>query len=80
MCKFRDPCLNRSGEIPPEAVGNSIFDSFFRFNFRPEVDTDVISGVALEHVDMDFRAKYGSSRSKGSRNIQEADFVSNERI
>ena len=26
--KFRDPCLNRSREIQPEAVGIGIFDSF----------------------------------------------------
>ena len=27
--KFRNPELNRSGEIPPEAVRNGIFDSLF---------------------------------------------------
>ena len=27
--KFRDPCPNRSREIPPEVVGCGIFDSFF---------------------------------------------------
>ena len=27
--KFRDPHLDRSREIPPEAVGGSIFDKFF---------------------------------------------------
>ena len=27
--KFRDPCLTRPREIPPEAVGGRIFDSFF---------------------------------------------------
>ena len=27
--KFHDPCLNHSREIPPEAVGGGIFDSFF---------------------------------------------------
>ena len=39
IVKFRDPCLNRSRVIPPEAVGGGIFDSFFRYNFRPEVDS-----------------------------------------
>ena len=27
--KFCDPCLNHFREIPPEAVGGGIFDSFF---------------------------------------------------
>ena len=27
--KFRDPCLNRSPEIPPEAVGGGIFCTVF---------------------------------------------------
>ena len=27
--KFGDPYLNRYGEIPPEAVGSGIFDSYF---------------------------------------------------
>ena len=27
--KFRDPRLNRSGEIAPEAVGSGIFDCYF---------------------------------------------------
>ena len=29
LAKFRGPSLNRSPEIPPEAVGGGIFDSFF---------------------------------------------------
>ena len=28
--KFRDPCTNRSREIPPEAVGGGVFDSLSR--------------------------------------------------
>ena len=48
--KFRDPCLSRSREkIPPETVGCGIFLSF-RYNFRPEVDNDVISGMAGGYV------------------------------
>ena len=35
--QFRDPCLNRSREITPVAVGGGIFDSFFRDTFRTEV-------------------------------------------
>ena len=46
--KFRDPRLNRSREILPEAVGGDIFDVFFRDNFRPEVVRDVISGMDAE--------------------------------
>ena len=29
--KFRDPRLNRSWEIPPEAVGGGIFDRFLAY-------------------------------------------------
>ena len=46
--KFGDPRINRSQEIPPEAIGGGIFDSFCRDNFRPEVSSDVISGIAVE--------------------------------
>ena len=44
-----------------------------------ESDNDVISGVAVENVGMDVPIKFGDSRSNGFRNIQGADFVSNER-
>ena len=41
--KFRDPCLNRSGEIQPRAVGCGIFGRFSNFdNCRPEVVGDVV--------------------------------------
>ena len=30
--KFRGSSLNRSREMPPEAVGGGIFDSFFAFH------------------------------------------------
>ena len=46
--KFRDPRFNRSRRIPPDAVEGGIFDVSFRDNFRPEVDSDVISGVDVE--------------------------------
>ena len=31
--KFYDPCLNRSGEIRPEASGGGIFDSLLAITF-----------------------------------------------
>ena len=76
MTSFRDPSLNYSGEIPSKAVG--IFYSF-RCNLRPEVDNHVISGAAVEYVSVDVRVKFGDSRSNGSRDIQGADFMLNER-
>ena len=45
--KFRVSCLNRRREILQKALEGGIFDSFFRANFRPEVVSDVISGVAV---------------------------------
>ena len=50
---FRDPILNRSREIPPDAVGGDICDRFINYNLRPEVDNDVISGVVVDNVSMD---------------------------
>ena len=44
---LRDPSLNHSRKIPPIPVGGSIFDSFFRYDFRSEVDNDIIPGVAV---------------------------------
>ena len=75
--KFSRPGLNRSQEIPSEAIRSGIFD-IFRYNFRPEVDNDVVSGVAIDNVGMDFLVQFGGSRSNGSRDIRGADFVSNE--
>ena len=43
----------------------------FRYNFRPEVDNDVISGVVV-------CVKFGDSWSNGFRGIRGADFVANE--
>ena len=51
--KFRDLSLNHSREIPREAVGGGIFDSFFRYNFRPEVDNDAIFSVAVDNIGVD---------------------------
>ena len=47
--KFRDPSLNSSREIPPEAVRGR-FSTVFRYNFGQEADNDVISGVACKTI------------------------------
>ena len=61
---------------PSEAV----FSTVFRYNFQPEVDNDVVSGMAIDYVGIDVRVKFGDSRSNdGSRDIPGADFVLNER-
>ena len=75
---FDDPSLNSFREIPPESIGGGIFD-FFPFNFRPEVDNDVISGLTVDNVGTDVPVKFSDSRSNGFRDIRGADFVSNER-
>ena len=46
---------------------------------RPEIDNDVISGVAVDNVGVDVHIKFGDSRSNRFRDIRGADFVSNER-
>ena len=73
--KFSDPSFNSSQEIPPETVWGGIFDSLLRYNFRPEVDCDVISGEPVDNVGMNAHVKLGDSRSNGSRYIRGADFV-----
>ena len=78
--KFRDFSLNRYREIPNEAAGGSIyFPQFFRYNFRPEVDDDAISSVAVDNVAMDVYVKLCDSRSNGLRYIRGADFNRFER-
>ena len=77
--KLHDPGLISSREIPPEAVGGGMFDCFFPYNFRPEVDNDVISGIAVDNVGMDVPIKFGDSSSNGFRDIRGADLLSNER-
>ena len=76
--KFHVACLNRSRETPREAVGGGIIDGFFRENFRPEEDNDVISGTAVDNVGVDNPVKFGDSGSNSFRDIRGADFVSNE--
>ena len=47
--KFRDPRLNRSPEIRPEAVRGGILTAFVNLHkCRPEVAGDVIFGVTVE--------------------------------
>ena len=45
--------------MPPEAVGDVCFRQFFfRYNFRPEVNSEVISSVAIDHFCVDVRVKF----------------------
>ena len=60
--KFRDPCLNRSPEIQPEAVGCGIFDGFFAIT-SDQKQLVIISSEAVEWVGVDVRVKFGDSRS-----------------
>ena len=51
VVKFHDHSWNRSQEIPPEVIGCGIFNVFsLIYNFQPEVDNDIISGVAVDNV------------------------------
>ena len=47
---------------------------------RPEIDNDVISGVAVDNVSMDVPIKFCDSSSNGFRDIRGADFVSMFRL
>ena len=51
--ELRDPRLNLSREIPQESVGG-----FFQDNFRPEVDSDVISGVVIRYRPYRYEGSY----------------------
>ena len=55
------------------------FRSFFRDNFRPEEDNDVISGGPVEVVGRDVCVKFGDYRSNRFRDIRAAHFVMVER-
>ena len=50
--------LEAAGDIFSEG---GIFFSFVGYNFRAEVDNDVISGVTVDNVAVDFRVKFGDS-------------------
>ena len=77
--KFCGPSLNRSPRNSTRSRRRRYFRQFFRYNFRPEVDDNVLSGVAVDNVGMDVPVKCGDSRSNGFCDIRGADFVSNER-
>ena len=66
VVKFRAAHLNRSREIPSEAVVGDIFNGFS----RPEVVVDVLSSVDVKRLGVDVRVKFGDSRSNSSRDIQ----------
>ena len=51
----------------------------FRDNVRPEVVSDVISGVAVDYFGMDVSVKFGDYTSKCARDIQAAQFLMDER-
>ena len=70
--KFRGSSLNRSRKSPPESL-EVIFSSFFRYNFRPDVGNDVISGEAVNNVGLDASVKFGCSRSNGFRDIRRSE-------
>ena len=51
----------RATQIRPKAVEGDIFDVFFRGDFQPEIISDVMSGAAVDYVDLGVRAKFGES-------------------
>ena len=57
-----------------------MYSTVFPYNFLPEVDNDVISGMSVDSVRMDVHVKFDDSSSNGFRDIRGADFVSNERM
>ena len=67
--------LEKFLQKPSEAAKSTVFPN----NFRPEVDNDVISGMAVDNVGTDVTITFGDSRSSGFPDIRGADFVSNER-
>ena len=77
--KFIDSRLNRSPEIPPNAIRGGIFDCFFRINFRPEVVSGVISGVAVEYVGVDVNVKCAILLKNTWGNLMQEASVQNSR-
>ena len=49
------------------AVEGGILTVFFRYNFQPEIDSDVMSDVAVDYVGIYIRVKFGDSRSNVSQ-------------
>ena len=76
---FGDPRLNSSREIPPKAVGGGIFDRFVNSDHcKPEVVSDVISGVFVEPRGVKVAVKLSDSRSNCSRDIRLPHLVTND--
>ena len=67
--------LEKFPQKPSEAVKSTVFP----YNFRPEVDNDSVSDVAVDNVSKEVPIKFGDSRSNGFWDIREADSLSNER-
>ena len=67
---FRDPRLNRSREIPLEAVGFVIFIRFSNVNnVLAEVVSDVVSGTVVDPIGMKVFVKLGDFTLHRSRDI-----------
>ena len=77
--KARDRCLTVLEKFHQKPLRAVFADSVFRYNFRPEVDNEDISGIVIERVGIDVHVKFGDSRSDSSPNIRGAVFASNER-
>ena len=56
----------------------AITKQFLGDNVRPEVDSDVISGVDVKQVGLNVHAKFGDFRSNRSRDIRLPHFVTND--
>ena len=54
------------------------FSTVFHGNFRPEVVSDIISNVGVEHVGLDVTVKFGDSRLDGSRDLRLPNFVTGD--
>ena len=66
-------------KIRPKVIGSIILDRFSNVeNFRPVVDSDVISGVVVEPAGVKVRVTYVDSRSNCSRDIRLPHFVTND--
>ena len=69
--KFYDPRLNRSSEIRPKAVGCGIFCRFsYLDKCQSDVASHVISGVGVDQVGVEVRAKFDASRLNGGQIIR----------
>ena len=73
---FAQMVLEKFHPKPSEAA---FLTGCIRDNFRPEIVSDVISGVVVELVGADVRVKFGDSRTKRSRDIRAVQFVMDER-